>query len=96
MSLPRPSRRRRPAREAVTTPPSKPEPSEVFKFLRERDVRIAAIAYFRAKGRLPQTPDEFVEWLCEFDAHIDRMMESLHKAFEDHMNTCTRPILVTR
>ena len=53
-----------------------------------------ATAFIRFKGRLPSNADEFVEWLIEYDEHLQSQLRIMEKTFREHMETCNRPVIL--
>lgn len=57
-------------------------------------MRVAAKTFVRAKGHMPYDFFELVEWLLEFTKHTDAMLRATQHAFLEHMQTCTRPVIL--
>ena len=67
-----------------------------IKSLRINRMQILAQSFAYSKHKPPDTMNKFVEYLLEFDALAAKQMDILQQAFEDHLNVCNRPIIITR
>ena len=52
-------------------------------------IQNAARTFVRSKGRIPQSAEETVEWLLEFNKHEGKMLESVMANYHEHMRLCT-------
>lgn len=53
-----------------------------------------ATAYTISKGRMPKDVHELREWLREFAEFEMKCYEAVETAYREHLNSCTRPIIV--
>jgi leucyl-tRNA synthetase len=53
-------------------------------------------AYVMHKGRLPKDANELVEWLDEYTEFLQRSLKLTESVLKEHMNSCTRPIIIPR
>lgn len=67
-------------------------PSLEVDFVRQS----AKVFVHKVKGRLPQTAEELIDWLLEFTDHEVKSMRLTNEIFREHMEVCTRPLLLSK